>query len=132
MLDIPILGKIDPNTAGVSALLWVIVIFLIWFISAKYWPHYVKERWPRQQAQKEARDAGEIEIEKHRNAELTAIKENLIKLTALTEANLRLLEAHDRFSRDNWQEAAAQSAAYMAKFGMLPMAPINITDNTGK
>lgn len=126
MLEIPILGKIDPNTAGVSALLWVVVIAIIIFVFRYWWPHYVKERWPRMQAQKELQMAGEIEIEKHRNDALTAINENLVRLTTLMEANIRILEGHDRYTKEIWQDITTAYAGWMAKGG------VSITDNTGK
>jgi len=106
MVDIPILGKIDPNTAGVSALLWVIVIFIIIFIIRYYWPFYTKVKWPREQEQLERLRVAEIEIEKSRNDVLSSIKENLIRLTTLQEATFRALGEHDLYTKEIWQDLA--------------------------
>ena len=105
-MTIPGVGTIDISTAGMNVLLWVLVLSGITFFFTKYWPWYTKERWPRLQVQKEQRIAGDLEIEKRRNDVLSSINDNLIRLTTLVQANFRLLESHDSWTRDFSQELA--------------------------
>ena len=96
--------KLDPNTAGIQALFWLLVVGFLLFVWKKLWPWFVAEYWPSQVKERQARLEAEIAIERERNTTFSKIAEALVKLQVLVEQNFEKLTDHDNWARNYAQQ----------------------------
>lgn len=96
--------KLDPNTAGVQVLFWLLVIGSLLFVWKKLWPWFITEWWPTQVKERLSRLEADISLERERNSTLSKVAEALIKLQVLVEQNFEKLNDHDNWSRNFAQQ----------------------------
>lgn len=94
------LTKLDPNTAGIQFLFWLLVVGSLLFVWKKLWPWFITEYWPAQVKERQARLEADIAMERERNSTLSKIAEALVTLKVLVEQNLDKLADHDNWSRN--------------------------------
>jgi hypothetical protein len=103
------LGKIDVTQAGLAALVWVVVIFCMFFMSRQFWPWYTKEYWPNRSKREEAVEMAKIAAEGEQTKALQSIRDAMIEIRTLSSQQLMLLQSTD-----------SQSKATLATLANLP------------
>jgi hypothetical protein len=103
------LGKIDITQAGLATLVWVVVAYLMYFVSRQFWPWYTKEYWPNRSKREEAVEMAKIAAEGEQTKALQSIRDAMIEIRTLSSQQLMLLQSTD-----------SQSKATLATLANLP------------
>lgn len=119
------ISKIDFSTAGLSLLVWVMVLGAGAFIWKRLWPWFEKDYFPARVRREQEKLAAHTAAENQRNGLLVSIRDAMIELRVISGQQLLLLQNQDKKLDDLSLKTAREYNELMTRLSREPALAVN-------